>query len=106
MRFDPATLARLRRAMMNRGRTLSELLSEVLAGKVPPAFSAKGLDLKPGLRPEEALRRALDQLERRRGLLDADDDAYGRCDTCAADLGLVALTELPWADRCEAHRDE
>ena len=103
-RFDDVTLARLRRGLLRRGRVLAELLSDVLAGKTPPAFSDKGLDLKPGLRPEEALRKALDQVEARRMLLDAGDDRYGRCAVCSTDLGVVRLDEMPWADRCEDHR--
>src|SRR5215831_427807 len=102
MRFDPATLARLRRDLMRRGATLATLLAEVLAGKQPPQLAAL-LALKPGIRPEEALRLALDQVERRRRLLDSDDDRFGRCDACGIDLGGVALAEMPWADRCIAH---
>jgi len=101
MRFDAETVTRLRRGIMAQGLKLSTMLSEVLAGKEPP-----GLALvmgKPGMRPEEKLRYALDQVEARRKLIDADDDKYGRCDICGEDLGLPALGELPWADRCAAH---
>ena len=102
MRFDPDTLARFRRDIMHRGATLATLLAEVLAGKRPPALAAL-LAAKPGKRPEEVLRLALDQLEARRTLLDAGDDRFGRCDVCGVDLGAAALGELPWADRCAAH---
>jgi RNA polymerase-binding transcription factor DksA len=102
MRIDAPTLARLRRQLMRRGATLATLLSEVLAGKQPPQIAAL-LAQKPGLRPEEALRLALDQIERRRRLIDDDDDRYGRCDACGVDLGAAALAEMPWADRCVAH---
>ena len=85
------------------GRELATLLSEVLAGKSPPALEAL-LAGRPGKRPEEVLRLALDQVERRRELLDAGDDRFGRCDFCGVDLGLVPLAELPWADRCTVHR--
>ncbi|HET9624810.1 MAG TPA: hypothetical protein VFP84_25760 [Kofleriaceae bacterium] len=98
MRFDPTTRARRRQALLDRGRTLAD----VLAGKRPPSLEAL-LAQKPGARPEEVLRRALDQVERRRHLLDAGDDRYGRCDVCGAELTAVALDELPWADRCAAH---
>ena len=104
MRFDDATLATLRRGIMSRGLVLSTLLADVLAGKDKEReLGALGLDDKPGLRPEERLRAALDQVEARRTLLDAQDDRYGRCDVCGEDLGLAALTEMPWADRCRAH---
>ena len=101
MRYDPATLARLRRDLMRRGQILATLLADVLAGKRPPQL-AELLAQKPGRRPEEVLRLALEQIEVRRRLIDAGDDRYGRCDVCAAELG-PALAEMPWADRCPAH---
>jgi RNA polymerase-binding transcription factor DksA len=102
MRLDSATLARLRRHLMHRGQALAGLLAEVLAGKRPPQL-AELLAQKPGKRPEEVLRLALDQIEDRRRLIDAGDDRYGRCDVCAAELTPATLTEMPWADRCAAH---
>jgi RNA polymerase-binding transcription factor DksA len=78
------------------------LLSEVLAGKRPPALTAL-LDAKPGLRPEEVLRLALEQIETRRKLIDDGDDRFGRCEICGIDLGEAALGEMPWADRCQLH---
>ena len=104
MRFDAPTLARLRKGVMRRGQTLAELLAAVLAGKDKVReLDAIGLNAKPGERPEERLRRALDQIESRRKLIDADDDRYGRCELCGEDLGLPALDEQPWSDRCRAH---
>jgi hypothetical protein len=89
--------------LLQRGQILATLLEEVLAGKdKAPALAALGV-LRPGLRPEEALRMALDQVEARRILLDADDDRFGRCAICAVDLGVTALDEMAWADRCAAH---
>lgn len=88
---------------MKRGRDLAELLAQVLAGKKPPSLTAL-LAAKPGMRPEELVRMTLDAVEARRKLLDADDDRYGRCDVCGTDLGLAALGEIPWADRCAVHQ--
>jgi len=102
MRFDPATLATFRRDLLRRGEIVAGLLADVLAGKRPPQVTEL-LAQKPGKRPEEVLRLALDQIERRRRLIDANDDRYGRCDVCGADLGAAALGEMPWADRCAAH---
>lgn len=102
MRFDPNTVAELRRHLMARGQTLATLLADVMAGTRPPELEAL-LVGKVGARPEEILRRTLDQVEARRRLLDDDDDRYGRCGVCGSDLGLVALTEMPWADRCAEH---
>lgn len=101
MRFEVDTLATLRRQIMKRGFDLSTMLAEVLAGKKPAGLAA--LAGKPGMRPEEKLRMALDQVEGRRKLIDTGDDRYGRCDVCSEDLGLARLGELPWADRCSAH---
>jgi hypothetical protein len=102
LRFELATRAQLRRGLMARGQILATLLAEVLSGKRPPTLVSM-LAEKPGLRPEEVLRQALDQVESRRRLLDAQDERYGRCDTCGIDLGIERLTEMPWADRCAAH---
>ena len=102
MRFDPEVRGRLRRDLMRRGLTLATLLSQVLAGKRPPDLAAL-LAARPGMRPEEVLRLALDQVEARRKLLDSEDDRYGRCDACGIDLGAVALGDMPWADRCPTH---
>ena len=87
---------------MARGQTLATLLSDVMAGKRPPSLVSL-LAAKPGKRPEEVLRLALDQIETRRKLLDADDDRFGRCDICGVDLGEAALGEMAWADRCAEH---
>lgn len=91
----------MRATLMKRGQMLATLLEQVLAGKKPPQLAL--VPGKPGMRPEEKLRMALDQVEGRRRLLDADDDRFGRCDVCHEDLGLTALGELPWADRCAKH---
>ena len=92
----------MRRALMSRGQALATMLADVLAGKHPKSLEAM-LAEKPGARPEEVLRLALDQVEGRRKLIDADDDRYGRCDICGTDLGEAAMLEVPWADRCPAH---
>jgi hypothetical protein len=102
IRFAAPTLAAFRKHLMARGQILATLLSQVLAGKRPPGLTAL-LDAKPGLRPEEVLRLALDQIEARRNLIDAGDDRFGRCEICDTDLGEAALGEMPWADRCQTH---
>jgi len=101
-RFAADDVSYLRRGIMARGQTYASLLADVLGGKRPPELAAL-LTGKPGLRPEEVLRLALDQVERRRVLLDNTDDRYGRCDDCGVDLGIARLREMPWADRCETH---
>jgi RNA polymerase-binding transcription factor DksA len=104
MRFAPEEVARYRKRIMRRGLDLATILSELLAGKdKTAAMEAMQIGGKPGMKPEEKARKALDQVEARRKLIDADDDRYGRCDICGDDLGPVALGELPWADRCSKH---
>lgn len=98
----PADLPGLRAALMRRGLTLATLLAEVLAGKRPPSLQQL-LNARPGMRPQEVVRLALEQVESRRRLLDAGDDRFGRCDVCGAALGLTAMHEVPWADRCHQH---
>ena len=100
-RFESTDRARMRRQLLDRGRVLATLLADLLAGK--PVVVPLPIAAKPGMKPEEKLRAALDQVEARRRLLDAGDDAFGRCTVCAADLGTVALGEMPWADRCQLH---
>jgi RNA polymerase-binding transcription factor DksA len=102
LRFAPEISQRMRRALLSRGQKLATMLADVLAGKHPPSVEAL-LAEKPGARPEVVLRQALDQVEARRKLIDADDDRYGRCDICGEDLGEAAMLEVPWADRCPAH---
>ncbi|MBK7192228.1 MAG: hypothetical protein IPH80_07100 [Myxococcales bacterium] len=103
-RFDPPTSVTLRRGLMRRGQDLATKLAELMAGTDGDRLlRALGLDAKPGARPEEILRAALEQVEQRRRWLDADDDRYGRCDVCGVDLGAASLLEMPWADRCQAH---
>lgn len=103
LRFDAPTRRRLRRRLLAKGRAIADELADLLAGKGKrirmselPIFARK-----PGMRPEERLRAYLDHVEGCRILLDADDDRFGRCTVCQDDLGLVALSEMPWADRCE-----
>lgn len=102
LRFAPEQRQILRRALLVRGRVLADHLASVLAGKRPASVEAL-LAGKPGKRPEEVLREALDHVEALRRMIDADDDRYGRCDICGEDLGAAALAEVPWADRCHAH---
>jgi hypothetical protein len=105
MTFDDDTRARLRRRLLDRGQVLATLLAAVLAGKDKKQdLAAIGLDAKPGLKPEEVLRAALDHVERLRKQVEAGDDAYGRCHECGTDLGgAAAMLEVPWADACPAH---
>ncbi len=103
-RIPPADLATLRRGLLARGQAIATKLAALLASDDPMSIvRALGLDAKPGARPEEILRAALDQVDGLRKQIDADDDHYGRCGVCGVDLGVPSLREVPWADRCHAH---
>lgn len=103
-RFDRELRKELHHKLLVRGSALATLLGDVLADKDRlAAIAAIGVEPRPGIRPEELLRDALNQVERRRRLLDAGDDRYGRCDVCGVELSRTALEQLPWADRCQAH---
>jgi hypothetical protein len=105
MRFDDNTRALLRRRLLDRGQVLATLLAAVLAGNGKKKdLEAIGLDAKPGMKPEEVLRAALDHVERLRKQVESGDDAYGTCHVCGTDLGgATAMLEVPWADACPAH---
>lgn len=104
MRFDDAARARLRRKLLDRGQVIATKLSEILNGKdALTGLRALGLDAKPGMKPEEVLRAALDHVEKLRKQVEAGDDAYGRCWVCGKDLGQAAMEEVPWADACGEH---
>lgn len=104
LRFDHTARSRYRKVLLHKGKQIADELADVLAGKdkrlrmheLPSAAQ------KPGMRPEEKLRVYLDHVDGCRRLLDADDDRFGRCGLCDADLGPVALEQMPWADRCQA----
>ena len=103
-RFDRELRNELHRRLLKRGYLLATLLGDVLAGKDRiSSLAAIGLDPRPQMRPDEQLRDALNQVERRRRLLDAGDESYARCDICGVDLPLGAVEQMAWADRCEAH---
>jgi RNA polymerase-binding transcription factor DksA len=104
VRFDDSTTRRIRQRLMQKGGQIATLLADVLAGKDHEhELRALPIHDKPGERPDEKLRRYLELIESRRRLIDAGDDAYGRCEVCGIDLGAAALEEMPWADRCVAH---
>ena len=103
-RFPAADVGRLRRRLLDRGQAIATKLAALMSGADAGALArALGLTVKPGARPEEVLRLALDQVDGLRKLVDADDDRYGRCRECGVDLGLALMNEVPWADACPAH---
>lgn len=103
-RLDRDSRRRLRIRLVSRGEELSVALAASVIGKLDEAtLLALGVGQPTDMPAEDALRAALDQVDRRRFLLDGNDDRYGRCDVCGVDLGLAVLGEMPWLDRCAKH---
>jgi RNA polymerase-binding transcription factor DksA len=89
----------LRRALLDKGQELAELLAAVLAGRQEPS-ALDLLDAEPGETEEERLRRYLGLVQSRLDALAAG--SYGRCERCGAELTFAELREVPWATRCRA----
>jgi hypothetical protein len=102
-RLDPGLRERLRRRLLQRRASLAIHVGDVLAGRDKTAALSALSVLRPGIRADEALRSALDQVERRRIQLVSDDDSFGRCDVCRVPLRRAVIEDAPWADRCEQH---
>lgn len=94
-----AQRARFSRDLARKGMEVNERLTRLLAGQ-----NARLLDLKlpheqrPGLRPEERLRRYLDQIIRAQRRLHTD--AWGHCDVCGAAFAPGVLEDTPWTEVC------
>ena len=93
-------LATLKKALLAKGRDLSDKLAALMAGKRVTIDEL--LNPKPGETPEERVRRYLDEVDRRIKAIARGDGSYGRCAACDAPLAYAELEQLPWADRCRA----
>lgn len=95
---------RWRATLARQGMAVNERLTTLLASK-----NAKLLDIKlpheqkPGERPEERLRRWLDQISDAQRRLAGG--AFGACLGCGAALPVAVLDEAPWTERCGACGD-
>ncbi len=98
--LSAAHLARLRRDLARQGMSVNERLTNLLAG-----MNGRLLDMKmpherkPGLRPEEKLRRYLDQIIRAQRRLGTE--TWGVCVTCGAQLAQAQLDDAPWQEECD-----
>lgn len=90
---------RWRTELARRGMAVNEQLTRLLAGQQVTLATLKlPNEQKPGLRPEEKLRRFLDQISRAQRRLGTP--AWGLCVDCGAALPESALDETPWLERC------
>lgn len=97
--MDPARKDRLLRDLRSKGMAVNAKLVEVLGGKnVDLATLKLPHEEKPGLKPEQKLRRFLDQIIRAQKRLETPD--YGRCVQCGTVLPDGALDDTPWLELC------
>ncbi len=98
---SPEQIARWRQQLAFKGQGLYAALSDVLAGKNVTLTTLKlPHEQKPGERPEERLRRFLDQVSRAQKRLGTP--AWGLCPRCQAPVPEVVLDEAPWTETCSA----
>jgi hypothetical protein len=100
--LSDSQVQQLRRQLLNKGAELSAVLSAILAGSAvdPRQLIGSLRPQSPGERPTERLRRFLDLIDSR--LRATRDGTYGACTSCGEPLGFIALTQMPWADQCQA----
>ncbi len=97
--IDPARLARLRTDLGRKGMDINQKLTDILAGKnVTLATLKMPHEQKPGEKPEEKLRRFLNQISRAQRRLGTP--AWGLCVTCQAPLPDAVLDDTPWTEEC------
>jgi hypothetical protein len=92
-------LALARQRLMRQGMAVNDRLVRLLAGKdATLATLTLPWQERPGLRPEEKLRRYLDRIVAAQRRLGGPD--WGRCVFCADRLAKAAVLETPWLDGC------
>lgn len=97
--MDPPRHQRLRTELARRGMAVNEQLTRLLAGQQVTLATLKlPNEREPGLRPEEKLRRFLDQIVRAQRRLDTP--AWGRCIDCGAEIPEPSLDNAPWIEQC------
>jgi hypothetical protein len=94
----PEQISRLKRLILKKGAEVNEKLTALLAGQTPSLHGL--LDAKPGETPIERLQRFMKVLDD--ALARIREGRYGTCSECGAELGYVALEQMPWADTCTA----
>ena len=95
--MEPARRQRLRTALGHKGMEINGKLTRILANQ-NVTLAKWPSEREPGLRPEERLRRFLDQIARAQQRLGTA--GWGRCLACGDDLPEAALDDTPWIERC------
>jgi RNA polymerase-binding transcription factor DksA len=98
---DAAESQRLRVDLGRKGMEVNEKLTRLLASQNTTMATVKlPQEQKPGEKPEEKLRRFLDQIIRAQRRLGTK--AWGLCTECGAELPAAGLRETPWLELCNA----
>lgn len=98
---DAARLKRLRRELSRKGMEVNEKLTKLLGSQNATLLTMKlPSEEKPGEKPQERLRKFLDQIIRAQRRLDTP--AWGNCQTCGTALPDAGLDDAPWVEQCQA----
>ena len=99
--LSTAQITKLRHDLGQKGMEVNARLTQVLAGMNARLSDIKmPHEQKPGLRPEEKLRRYLDQIIRAQRRLGTPD--WGLCTICGAQIPQAQLDDSPWKEACDA----
>ena len=94
-------LARLRRDLGRKGMEVNDKLTRLLGSQNATLQTWKlPQEETPGEKPEEKLRRFLDQISRAQKRLGSPQ--WGLCVACGAGLADAVLDEAPWQELCNA----
>ncbi|HUS31361.1 MAG TPA: hypothetical protein VMZ53_22775 [Kofleriaceae bacterium] len=96
--LSPEQLARLKRLLLDKGRDISDKLSQMMAGK--KVTFEEMFKAQVGETPIERARRYLDLVDGRIKAINAG--TYGNCFLCETPLSYAELEQLPWAQYCTA----
>ncbi len=80
--------------------TLGSVMTGDADAATEPTVEQPGLD-EPDLEQIDGISRDLAQVEE--ALVRLDEDTYGRCDVCRAEIGDEVLADHPTRSLCEAH---
>ncbi len=96
---DPARQARWRRGLMHKGMEVNGQLTKLLASKNATLATMKlPNEEKPGEKPEERLRRFLNQIIAAQHRVGTTE--FGKCQECGVPLPPQAFDDAPWLQEC------
>jgi len=96
---DAAAVARWRRALALKGMEVNGQLTRLLAAQNATLATIKlPNEDKGGEKPEERLRRFLDQIIRAQRRVGTP--AFGQCAGCGEELPAAAFDDAPWIELC------